>query len=88
MARDDFAGFIDAHRPVAVVGDCAAIVGAYDHARCVDVVYPDPVAMAHLAAACWENHCTDGFLPAEPVYLRDAEVSHPKKKGRVIAENQ
>lgn len=45
-------------------------------------VLPDPCMMALIA---WERYKAGNTLPAEPLYLRGADVSMPKKSGRIIS---
>ncbi len=44
-------------------------------------ILPDPCMVATIA---WERHNAGRSLSAEPLYLRGADVSMPKKPGRVV----
>jgi tRNA threonylcarbamoyladenosine biosynthesis protein TsaB len=46
-------------------------------------ILPDPCLIAAIA---WERHKSGKSMPAEPLYLRGADVSVPKKPGRVVGK--
>ncbi|AEP09261.1 tRNA (adenosine(37)-N6)-threonylcarbamoyltransferase complex dimerization subunit type 1 TsaB [Micavibrio aeruginosavorus] len=88
MKRDELPDLIAEHS-VVVVGDCQHIAATLNGARVAsEIVFPDMDRMARVAAIRWARGGAEAFLSPEPVYLRGAEVSQPKKKGRTIADNQ
>lgn len=78
-------------RPIVLIGDASArFLSLLDERQRERVEaadgfeVPDPAFISRIGHALWESGDTD--CPAEPLYLRDADVSMSKRVQRTIAE--